>query len=63
VAGARITTDTGVDDDVLVLLLVRGTHIYTLVGAVKYSDTATDNPQYDQELQDLTTVFARSSVS
>jgi len=64
VAGARIATAADLDDDVLVLLLVRGTRVYALVGAVNYRrDTATYNPRHDQEWQDLTTVFARSSVS
>jgi len=64
VAGARITTADDLYDDVLVLFVVRGTRVYTLVGAVNYRhDTATYNPQHDQEVRDLTTVFARSSVS
>ncbi len=64
VAGARITTADDLYDDVLVLFVVRGTQVYTLVGAVTYmSDTGAYNPQHDQEVQDLTTVFARFSVS
>ena len=64
VAGARITTAADLSVDVVVLVTVRGGRVYTLVGAVNYMhDTTTYNPQHDQEWQDLTTVFARSSMS
>jgi len=64
VAGARITTAADLSVDVIVLVTVRGGRVYLLIGAVTYMhNTATYNPAHDQELQDLTRIFARSSVS
>ncbi len=62
-AAARITTTADWYDDVAVLSVVRGTQVYTLVGAVTYMGAdGTLNPQHKQELHDLDTVFARFSV-